>query len=869
MDKSGNDADDVGMNVTRFPRHRRRLGRSSGPALEFHGLEPLEPRLLMSVFVTIDYSLDTHGFFNDPSRRDLLQSIADDIVSQFGDTLSAINPGSGNTWTATFDHPGTGANHQINNLEVGADEIIIFAGGSDLPGSTLGQGGSGGFSASGTQQWLDTVSFRGESGAGDEPATDFGPWGGAITFDTSGTTWHFGTTTVGLSAGESDFMSVAYHELIHLFGFSFGTDSFRRFVSAGAFNGPAAMAEYDPSGAVPLHSDASHWDGDVTDRGQPVAMDPVLTQGTRVLPTPLDYSALDDLGWEVISNLPQITIAETDGESSEAGGDQGTLTVTRTGPTDLPLTVNYTVGGTATDGTDYQRLTGTLVIGAGNASAGITVTPIDDNRIENNETVIITLDSGPGYAVGDADAAEVDINDDDFVDPSITFGSIRLPGDLLVPGDTGKALVNLVNLGNATASGTAMLELLAVQTGGAEIVLVTRPAQALKIPGGGTQGVNLKFRLPADLASGEYSLRARLSAVNLAGGVAETDASNNTVTGDPFDVAHQFGTFGDRANVKLLLADDDGTVAKVSIKGPGTGAFTGSDLLVTGTTSASKINVKTKGGDGAFTLGNVELSDLKNFTGRAVDLSGDLAAGNLGSLTLRHVGGGNGITLASALPVAIRLGRVNDMVLTSAAGIKKLTVIDWLDGVEPDDQVSDELIAPWVGKLIVKGDKRAALPGHIEADVTLSGVESPNGVALGKAVVKGLIRGVEIRSAGGIGSITAVGLHNSLIFAGVNPALSTTPDSLDDFVAPVSISRVTIKGDPGEGLANLIGSQIAARTLGSLNLGRVDAMSIAADRLNRLRYSHREPPDSHTLSRLDKPGDFSPEDDESILIRIL
>ena len=45
----------------------------------------------------------------------------------------------------------------VNNLKVAANTIVIYVGGrSDLGGSELGQGGPGGFGASGTQAWLDT-----------------------------------------------------------------------------------------------------------------------------------------------------------------------------------------------------------------------------------------------------------------------------------------------------------------------------------------------------------------------------------------------------------------------------------------------------------------------------------------------------------------------------------------------------------------------------------------------------------------------------------------------------------------------------------------------------------------------------------------
>ncbi|MGC4016593.1 MAG: Calx-beta domain-containing protein [Luteolibacter sp.] len=52
----------------------------------------------------------------------------------------------------------------------------------------------------------------------------------------------------------------------------------------------------------------------------------------------------------------------------------------------------YTLSGMATNGTDYQTLSGTVTIPAGQTSATITVTPIDDYLQETGgETVILTL----------------------------------------------------------------------------------------------------------------------------------------------------------------------------------------------------------------------------------------------------------------------------------------------------------------------------------------------------------------------------------------------------------------------------------------------------------------------------------------------
>lgn len=79
------------------------------------------------------------------------------------------------------------------------------------------------------------------------------------------------------------------------------------------------------------------------------------------------------------------------------------------------LTVEYSVAGTATAGTDYEALNGVAVIPIGSSSVAIEITPIDDELREAEETVDITLTetSDPDAPVGSPATASVSIADDD------------------------------------------------------------------------------------------------------------------------------------------------------------------------------------------------------------------------------------------------------------------------------------------------------------------------------------------------------------------------------------------------------------------------------------------------------------------------
>ena len=117
---------------------------------------------------------------------------------------------------------------------------------------------------------------------------------------------------------------------------------------------------------------------------------------------------------------PTVTVIATDPTATEAGPTTGTFTISRTGPTTAPLTIQWSVTGTATKGVDRLSLPATPVIPAGASSVAITVTPVDDTEVEGNETVIATLSANAAYTVGTPSSATVTIVDNDGV-PTVTI----------------------------------------------------------------------------------------------------------------------------------------------------------------------------------------------------------------------------------------------------------------------------------------------------------------------------------------------------------------------------------------------------------------------------------------------------------------
>ncbi len=84
------------------------------------------------------------------------------------------------------------------------------------------------------------------------------------------------------------------------------------------------------------------------------------------------------------------------------------------------LTINFGTTGTATAGTDYAvSATGTVAFAPGSSTAAVTIDPTADAIVELDETVILSVAGGSGYAVGEPNSATGVITNDDAATLSI------------------------------------------------------------------------------------------------------------------------------------------------------------------------------------------------------------------------------------------------------------------------------------------------------------------------------------------------------------------------------------------------------------------------------------------------------------------
>jgi hypothetical protein len=109
--------------------------------------------------------------------------------------------------------------------------------------------------------------------------------------------------------------------------------------------------------------------------------------------------------------VQQIGVTATTPDAAEPA-TAGAFTIVRVGDTTNPLTVYYSISGTASNGVDYVFLPGSAIIPAGQTNVVVAVSPIDDILPESSETVQLSLLANTNYGVVANFSATVNIADD-------------------------------------------------------------------------------------------------------------------------------------------------------------------------------------------------------------------------------------------------------------------------------------------------------------------------------------------------------------------------------------------------------------------------------------------------------------------------
>jgi hypothetical protein len=658
------------------------------------------------------------GDFNADGHLDI-------VATEYSDGLVAILNGTG---TGTFAAPIT--------YNVGSDPTAIAVGdfnndgALDIAVTTGGQltsadelyildgSGAGTFSAGSTA----SISSAGSSSiavaylSGDtHPDLVVGGSDGSVSFLTnSGGTFSVASTTAaaGGVAGiaVADFNLDGYADVATADGgtsFLPGADDVT--VVTGASGGTAGNVLTEVVGSDPQAIAVADFNGD----GKPDIA--VANEGTGTVSILINNTAVVPI---TVTNM--VTLSS----DSTAAGSAVTIMATLAAAGVSRVTGEATPTGTM-DFYDGTTLIGSGTIVAGTFSASFTTTSLT----VGTHNLSATYQGDTAYASQHGAAVVETITpvagDTPDLEASVVSDSF---GTAVVPGATGTLRVRITNAGNATAEGTlgndvylsldqtldANDQSVAVKgtLGSAKINL--KPKQSILLTG--------SFTVPLGETTATYY---PLIAVDPTGSFS-VGASNNVIFAPGTAVVPEFGTVGGHANIRYELTGlAGGATATFRLTGPGTGTVNvgdaGVDVVLAGTTARSSVVITTTGG--TVVLDDITAgSAVGAISAGTVSISGTAAlSGGVGSLLVQSLTGAT-VTIGAGAASALSLGTVSNSNVSSAGGVRSLTVSSFNAGT---------LSAGYLSRMTSKGD--------FTPTVVLTGGGAPRGVAAGSLNVRGSV----------------------------------------------------------------------------------------------------------------------------------
>ncbi|HKE59755.1 MAG TPA: SdiA-regulated domain-containing protein [Pyrinomonadaceae bacterium] len=207
-------------------------------------------------------------------------------------------------------------------------------------------------------------------------------------------------------------------------GLSTGGDQVNLFDSGGTLQAGVAFST-SPSGPFPSFDNAAGLNNTTISALSAVGVNGAFAAAH-------DANEIGSPGTIGAAAAPVVNITATDANATETGNDTGTFHITRSGGTLGPLTVSYTIatGPGRASAADYTpTLTGAATIPAGQSFVDITITPVNDNLVEGNETLTLTLGDSGSYDVGANKTATVTIADNPFL--GVAAGDADVNGAIL------------------------------------------------------------------------------------------------------------------------------------------------------------------------------------------------------------------------------------------------------------------------------------------------------------------------------------------------------------------------------------------------------------------------------------------------------
>jgi Ca2+-binding RTX toxin-like protein len=151
------------------------------------------------------------------------------------------------------------------------------------------------------------------------------------------------------------------------------------------------------------------------------------------LSNPSGATIADKQGVGTITNddtpqQPSFSINDVEITEGNDGTTNATFTVTLTGDTNEPVTVEYaTADGTATTAdNDYTDTKGTLVFAPNEKTQTVTVEIIGDTKVEPDETFFVNLSNPTGATIEDNQGIGTIVNDDTPQQPSLSIDDVQV-----------------------------------------------------------------------------------------------------------------------------------------------------------------------------------------------------------------------------------------------------------------------------------------------------------------------------------------------------------------------------------------------------------------------------------------------------------
>ncbi len=302
-----------------------------------------------ALVIDVDYTYAGDFFATNPAARAALERAAADVQNAITSTFAAV-PGDsfdghfGSTevtidWAYSFANPSDASSTvTVDDFALLPDRYTLYVGAAALP-VALGVGGgvgvSAGFSIAGFGSQFsnalanavalsnaglsrgagpsisleDSIVFDGVTA---NYALQVGRLAGVLTMNSS-SNWHFALDTAP-AADQSDFYSVALHEILHTLGFG-TSQTWDDQVVGFDWTGAHAIAAAGGSGTNLISEGGSHIaEGAmsvsiVTGLAQEAVMDPTLTVGTTKTLTALDLAFLQDIGYTTVAVPEPATVA--------------------------------------------------------------------------------------------------------------------------------------------------------------------------------------------------------------------------------------------------------------------------------------------------------------------------------------------------------------------------------------------------------------------------------------------------------------------------------------------------------------------------------------------------------------------------------